>query len=192
MKHKALQSLLLAIAFVVTLGVATACSDKDDISKTWDEYEVWRKANDEFFNTKRLSILPNGQPEYESLIPEWNGTAQVLIRYLNDRSKTIGNLSPLYNSTVDVKYIGRLYNGTAFDSSYLQTQYGDSIFRTAVNSVVPGWTIALQNMRCGDSVEVVIPYTLGYGSQVTGAIYPYSTLVFNIKLVDIPYYEVRP
>lgn len=48
------------------------------------------------------------------------------------------------------------------------------------------------NMRVGDSARIVIPYNLGYGSSNSGVIKPYSTLVFDLKLVDIPYYEVRP
>lgn len=117
----------------------------------------------------------------------------MLIRYLNDRSKTEGNLSPLLTSTVDVKYIGRLYNGVPFDSSFRNVaSYGDSLMRTTPGSLIQGWTIALMNMRVGDSARIVIPYNLGYGSSNSGVIKPYSTLVFDLKLVDIPYYEVRP
>ena len=47
-------------------------------------------------------------------------------------------------------------------------------------------------MNVGDSVEIIIPYNMGYGGSQTGIIKPYSTLIFNLKLVDIPYYEVRP
>ena len=92
-----------------------------------------------------------------------------------------------------MKYIGRLYNDVPFDSSYLQTaSYGDSLFRTQPSSVIQGWTIALLDMRVGDSARVVIPYNLGYGSSGSGVIPPYSTLVFDMKLVDIPFFEVRP
>jgi FKBP-type peptidyl-prolyl cis-trans isomerase FklB len=47
-------------------------------------------------------------------------------------------------------------------------------------------------MHVGDSVEVVIPYQLGYGTTITGSIPPYSMLKFNMRLVDIPYYQARP
>lgn len=85
-----------------------------------------------------------------------------------------------------VKYIGRFYNGTAFDSSYLQT---DSIFETKLSSVVSGWQIALQNMHVGDSCEVVIPYQSAYGSTGYSSVPPYSNLVFHMKLKDIPDWE---
>ena len=91
-----------------------------------------------------------------------------------------------------MKYIGRLYNGEAFDSSYNLKVNGDSIFRTSLTSLIQGWQIALVNIHVGDSVEIVLPYNMGYGTTQSGIIKPYSTLIFNLKLVDIPYYEVRP
>lgn len=181
--------LLPLIAMAIMAVTLIACNDKDE--NTWDDYKEWRDLNDAFFKEQQFKIV-DGANYYQTLTPAWNTSAQILIRYFNDRKLTEGNLSPLLNSTVDVKYIGRLYNGEPFDSSYTMTLNGDSIYRTAVNSLIEGWTIALQEMRVGDSVQVVIPYSLGYGSKTTGVIKPYSTLVFDIKLVDIPYYEVRP
>ncbi len=175
---------------ISTMGVAmTSCNDKDP--DNWGAYEKWRKANVAYYDSLKYQIV-DGKNVYSTLIPAWNSSAEVLIRYLNDRKLTEGNLSPLLTSTVDVKYIGRLYNKVPFDSSYNLTANGDSIFRTKVNTLIQGWTIALQDMRVGDSIEVVIPYTQGYGGSQSGIIPPHSTLVFNLKLVDIPYYEVRP
>lgn len=182
--------LIEAMGALALVASMTACND-DDNTDTWERYAEWRDANNAFFEEQQYLIV-DGRNYYTTLSPAWNTSAQILIRYFNDRSKTEGNLSPLLNSTVDVKYIGRLYNDVPFDSSYTNHTYGDSIFRTRVNSVIDGWTIALQDMRVGDSARVVIPYTLGYGAQSLSAIRPYSTLVFDIKLVDIPYYEVRP
>ena len=110
------------------------------------------------------------------------------MHYFNDRSLTEGNLTPLSTSTVSVKYIGRLYNNEPFDSSYLAT---DSLFTTKVGDVISGWGIALQHMRVGDSVRVVIPYQQAYGATQSGSILPYSNLQFDIKLVDIPLYETK-
>lgn len=167
-----------------------ACDDDDNV---WDDYKDWREDNVAYFDEQRFSLSPDGSNKFQTITPAWNTSANVLIQYLNDRSKTVGNLSPMLTSTVDVKYIGRLYNDVPFDSSYLLTaSYGDSIFRTQLTGVIQGWSIALQNMRVGDSARVIIPYNLAYGSSGSGSIPPYSTLVFDIKLADIPYFEVRP
>ncbi|MCI8998853.1 MAG: hypothetical protein HFJ95_07660 [Muribaculaceae bacterium] len=177
--------------FLLGLVAFTACND-DENQTTWDEYKEWREDNSAFFEEKKFLMTPEGTNYYQTITPAWNSTAQVLIRYLNDRSLTAGNLSPMLTSTVDVKYIGRLYNGEAFDSSYNLKVNGDSIFRTSLTSLIQGWQIALVNMHVGDSVEIVLPYNMGYGTTQSGIIKPYSTLIFNLKLVDIPYYEVRP
>ena len=183
--------LLLPAMAIAAMAMPLASCNDDDSDNSWDKYKEWRELNDAFFKEQQFKMV-DGKNYYQTLTPAWNTGAQILIRYLNDRSKTEGNLSPLLNSTVDVKYIGRLYNGVAFDSSYTKTANGDSIYRTSVNALISGWTIALQEMRVGDSVQVVIPYDLAYGNQAAGTIRPYSTLVFDIKLVDIPFYEVRP
>ena len=86
-----------------------------------------------------------------------------------------------------------MYDGTPRDSSYnLTAQYGDSIFRTKLTGVVSGWPIAITKMHIGDSCRVVVPHTQGYGIYDYGTIKGYSTLVFDIKLVGIPYYEAKP
>lgn len=158
---------------------------------TWDAYETWRKENNEWYNAKRELKNADGTPYYKTLSPEWYPESGVLIHYFNDRKLTEGNLSPLMTSTVDMVYIGRLYNDTIFDSSYSNTaSYGDSIFRTQPNSVIDGWQIALNDMRVGDTCEVIIPYPQAYGSSGQGSIPPYSALRFNMKLVRIAAYEI--
>lgn len=176
---KSLPKLLL----IVIVAVIAGCSVGND-SNTWEEYADWRKANDAWLESKLEQTS-----YYRKVVPNWDPTAFVLIHYFNDRTKTMNNLSALATSTVDVKYHGRLYNDEPFDSSYRQTTYGDSIFRTKANAVIVGWTIALEDMRVGDTCEVIVPYRQAYGANSTTAIPPYSNLVFGIKLVDIPNYE---
>lgn len=164
-----------------------SCSDDDD--NTWESYAEWRDANNAFYEEQKYLITPQGENYYTTITSPSNSAAQVLIKYLSDRSKTVGNLSPMSNSTVTVKYIGRLYTGEAFDSSYTRP---DSVINFNLLSVISGWTIALQEMRVGDSARVVIPSAQGYGASTTGSIPPYSTLVFDVKLVDLAGYEIRP
>lgn len=182
---------LLLLAALAAL--ATACNGGGDDDDVWNRYEGWRTENTTFFEDQQARLDPHGQLYYQRLTPSWNPGAAILVRYLNDRSKTEGNLRPLYNSTCDVIYRGHLCNDVPFDSSYNSVAYGDSIFRCRPGQVIQGWAIALTDMRVGDSAQIVVPYSLGYGAKtgLTG-IPPYSTLVFDLKLVDIPYYELRP
>jgi len=89
---------------------------------------------------------------------------------------------PLASSTVSVHYTGTLLDGTVFDSSVQRGQ--PATF--PVNGVIAGWTEALQMMKVGSSWKLFIPYQLAYGDQSAGgAIGPYSTLIFDVELLEI-------
>lgn len=177
----------LAALAVVALPTLTSCSpdnEEDDEPKNIDQ--AWVSTNEEYINIARTLTNDDGTPYYESVTAAWNSGATILMHYFNDRALTQGNLKPMLTSSVSVKYHGELVNGARFDSSYANS---DSLFTTRLTSVVEGWVIALTQMHVGDSVRVVIPAAAGYGSTQTASIPAYSTLVFNIKLVDIPHYE---
>jgi FKBP-type peptidyl-prolyl cis-trans isomerase len=88
---------------------------------------------------------------------------------------------PQSTDTVKVYYTGKLINGVVFDGTSPGLPASMKL-----NSVIQGWVEALQLMREGDRWQLVIPANLGYGarSMADGAIPPYSTLVFDIKLVE--------
>ncbi len=89
---------------------------------------------------------------------------------------------PSADSTVRVHYHGELIDGTVFDSSYQRGQPAEF----PVNGVIRGWTEALQMMPVGAKWRVYVPQQLAYGEQGAGAaIKPYSTLVFDVELLDI-------
>ena len=181
----------LPLFFILILAafVSSCLSESESI---WEQYAEWREANESWYNEQKVRIDSNGLKYYTEISPVWDTTKSVLIHYFNNRKLTEGNLSPLYTSTVDVKYKGYLYNDEPFDSSYsLTASYGDSVYRTTCNKVIQGWIVALENMRVGDSCEVVMPYSMAYESQDLGTIKPYSALRFHIKLVDIPFYETK-
>ncbi len=176
-----------ALIFAMCVAVVS-CKDEEE---TWEKYKDWREINNAWLKEQE-TLTVDGKLFYEKLTPSYDKGNFILVHWFNDREKTKNNLSPYYTSIVDVKYIGRLYNDVPFDSSYNNTTYGDSIFRTKVSSVIAGWTAVLQEMHVGDSVEIVVPYQSAYGASSSGIIDPYSNLKFNIKLVDIPYWEAKP
>lgn len=174
--------ILLLIASLF-LGLV-ACSDDEP---AWVGFEKWREVNDAWMQEQINRKNPDGTPYYTKIVPNWDKQAYVLIKYLNDTKKTENNLKPIYTSTVDVKYRGELYNGYAFDSSYLRV---DSIARIKLPNVIGGWIIALTNMHIGDSCEMVIPYEYAYGEGGTTGINPFSNLKFEVVLKGIPGYEI--
>lgn len=176
----------MAVALVPALTSCSPDNDDDDKDKNIDK--AWVSANEAYITQAAALTESDGSPFYESVTAPWNSGATVLMHWFNERALTEGNLRPLLTSTVSVKYHGELINGVRFDDSYSNT---DSLFTTELTSVVEGWTVALTQMHVGDSVRVVIPEGAGYGSTQHGSIPSYSTLVFNIKLVEIPHYETR-
>ena len=86
---------------------------------------------------------------------------------------------PTISSRVQVNYVGHLPDGTVFDQSS-QPQW----FR--VDSVISGWTTALQNMPVGAKWRLVIPSAQAYGAEGAGdLIDPFTPLVFEIELLAV-------
>jgi FKBP-type peptidyl-prolyl cis-trans isomerase FklB len=96
---------------------------------------------------------------------------------------TAGNgEKPTAASTVRTHYHGTLINGEVFDSSYDRGQPAEF----PVGGVIKGWTEALQMMPVGSKWRLHVPHDLAYGEQgAGGAIGPFSTLVFDVELLDI-------
>ena len=90
--------------------------------------------------------------------------------------------SPGPADTVVVHYVGRLIDGTEFDSS--RDRGTPATF--SLGGIIPGWQEALQLMHEGDVWEVVIPSELAYGARGAGtSIGPNETLVFEIELISV-------
>lgn len=175
----------LIILFVIGSVTLSSCGDDGN---TWSDYEEWRNTNNNWYLSQKERKNPDGTPYFKELSPSWYKNSGVLIHYFNDRKKTEGNLSPMLTSRVSVKYKGSLYNDIVFDSTATNT--ADSVRTFALSGTIIGWQVALTDMRVGDSCEVVLPYTVGYGANGSTSISPYSTLKFGIKLTDIPAYEI--
>ena len=89
---------------------------------------------------------------------------------------------PLSTDKVKVHYEGTLLDGTKFDSSIDRGKPAEF----PLNRVIKGWTEGLQLMPVGSKFTFYIPYQLGYGAQGAGdLIKPYSTLVFEVELLEI-------
>lgn len=89
---------------------------------------------------------------------------------------------PSSSDQVTVHYTGTLLNGQVFDSSVKRGE--PATF--PVNGVIQGWQEALQLMPVGSKYKLYIPYDLAYGERGAGQqIPPYSTLVFEVELLEI-------
>lgn len=92
--------------------------------------------------------------------------------------------------TVSVLYIGKLPDGTVFDSS---EAHGNEplTFTLGAEGLIPGFQIGVNGMKEGGERLMAIPPSLGYGAQdVKDAdgkvvIPANSTIVFDVKLVKV-------
>ena len=89
--------------------------------------------------------------------------------------------SPSKTDRVKVHYVGKLMDGSEFDSSIERgepTEFG-------LNQVIKGWTEGLQLMKVGAKYEFFIHPKIAYGQRARPKIPPNSVLIFEVELLDI-------
>ena len=86
------------------------------------------------------------------------------------------------NDKVKVKYEGRLIDGTVFDST---DKHGGEPATFSPNQVIKGWTEALCMMPVGSKWQLYIPQELAYGARGAGQIPAYSTLIFDVEVLEV-------
>ncbi|HEY4487336.1 MAG TPA: FKBP-type peptidyl-prolyl cis-trans isomerase [Candidatus Paceibacterota bacterium] len=92
---------------------------------------------------------------------------------------------------VSVLYVGKLQDGTVFDSS--EAHGGQPLkFALGTNELIPGFQIGVNGMKVGGERVLAIPPALGYGDKdvtdpaTSKVIVPAnSTILFNVKLVAV-------
>lgn len=102
------------------------------------------------------------------------------IYYKVIKSGAPGGAHPNRRSVVTAHYTGRTINGKTFDSSR-----GGVAPAFRLGDLIPGWIIALSQMKPGDRWEIYIPAEQGYGRFSQPGIPGGSTLVFDVELLSI-------
>lgn len=202
--NKSFAFLLVAVTFVLSFS---SCLNTDN---PYDQYNAWYVQNETYFNSKvkayqdSVDRFPN---EFVvDSIPQNQGGGVILYKYI---TKGTGTENPFFNSTVKVYYTGkRLKDGSdaytdmiTFDTTfkivnkpgmtpavpltYDEMKLYNDPASFGVNKVIKGWTYLLQQMVVGDRVRVTIPWYLAYGANTSGSIPPFSTLMFDVELIEI-------
>lgn len=91
---------------------------------------------------------------------------------------------PKQGQIMEVKYTGKLLNGTEFDSNnkpgagLLPVQFG-------AGGIIPGFEDGLTQLSKGEKAVLFIPSSMAYGSQAPPNIGPDQNLMFEIEVVNI-------
>ena len=92
-------------------------------------------------------------------------------------------------SNVAVNYTGWIYepnspqqHGAQFDSSIGRSPFN---FPLGAGQVIPGWDQGVQGMKVGGKRTLIVPASLGYGSNGVGPIPPNANLIFDVELLEV-------
>ena len=189
--------LLCAAFFTLHSSLFISCSESDD-DETTNEFANWQQRNEAYFASLEDSLNHGGATwkKIKSFTKDEN-TAGILTDYIYvkvlEPNTAADTGSPIYTDSVRVAYRGRLIPSVSYPQGLVfdQTYIGDYDIRTlnvsdmqVKDCFVIGFSTALMHMTCGDHWRVFIPYQLAYGTTATDAIPAYSTLIFDIALID--------
>ena len=189
MRLSDIKILLFALVAALTF---TACDETEEAG----EFDNWQRRNEAYIDSIAKVARANADGDWKIFLAyglidtlQWSNQYYV---YCNVIEEGEGDEMPMFNDTVLVNYRGRLiptksYDlGYIFDESFTGTLDPETDVPTKLNlaGCVRGWTTAMTQMVRGDIWRVYIPSELGYGQSGQGAIPGYSTLVFDMNLID--------
>jgi FKBP-type peptidyl-prolyl cis-trans isomerase len=99
-----------------------------------------------------------------------------------------GTGSPItIDSTIVAEYSGKFLNGVVFDKTTAGSGVtfdlnGDS---NTNSQPIKGWQEAVQLVKQGGSIRMILPSSLGYGFSASQGIPAFSCLDFEVKITDV-------
>jgi peptidylprolyl isomerase/FKBP-type peptidyl-prolyl cis-trans isomerase FkpA len=125
-----------------------------------------------------------GQSVISLFTPSQTNTMNILTNGMTIVDTEIGTgAEAVSGKTVSVEYTGKFTDGRVFDSSIPRgTPFS---FVLGAGQVILGWERGIVGMKVGGSRTLTVPPELGYGPQDYGPIPGNSTLMFEVKLVDV-------
>lgn len=105
-------------------------------------------------------------------------------------------IKPAQDKKVKVHYVGKFLDGRVFDTSVesvakesgkydAMRKYEPLEFTIGKRQMIVGFEEAVKMMSEGEKGVVVIPSKLAYGSRQRGEIPAFSTLIFELELIEI-------
>lgn len=126
-----------------------------------DKYADWKNINEAWL--ENLKEENKNNPDF--IVTE-SGLCYQIIHKGN-------STKPNSNSDISAEYTGKLITGKAFESS---------TYNSNLSRAIPAWREAIPQITRGGRIIIYAPSKLAYGDDGSGAIPPYSTLIFDLTL----------
>ncbi|QRW15186.1 FKBP-type peptidyl-prolyl cis-trans isomerase [Ceratobasidium sp. AG-Ba] len=95
-----------------------------------------------------------------------------------------GKTFPQAGDTIEIHYIGKLANGTQFDSS--RDRGGPFKTQIGTGRVIRGWDEGVPKLSLGEIAKLSIPSELAYGAHGMPPTIPKdAALIFEVELLKI-------
>lgn len=122
----------------------------------------------------------------------------ILKKYLKDE-KNVKTIDGIYytklketsNKTIKrgdeikIRYVGSFINGVVFDKTFNKQSFE---FRYGTpNQVIEGLEKVLKVLKNGEKAKIIIPSQFAFGEKgsSTGIVPPYSTVIYNLEIINI-------
>jgi FKBP-type peptidyl-prolyl cis-trans isomerase len=92
---------------------------------------------------------------------------------------------PKAGQRISIQFSGRLLNGKVFEHTFPEDPHHVDLVDPCPSWLMPGWNEGLRKINKGGKIRLYIPPSLGYGEAGDNGAPPYSTLIYDIEIVDI-------
>lgn len=180
---------LLALAF-------TACSETEEVGK----YDNWQSRNESYIDSLQNVFEAGSDPELHR-IPVLQGNdfiyykektpiivTSVVTKVTGKYPTATANVTVFYKGTNMLRERFDGFDGAdPVDGDTNPSRPDTPPSTLALSNLVVGWQEAIPRMKVGERWEIYIPWKYGYGSagSSSSSLIPgYSTLIFDIQLLD--------
>lgn len=139
------------------------------------EYNDFQKQNDkELVEQQILKQYLAAENKVEKI----NGIYYVKLKETSNQVVRRGDL-------INILYTGSFVNGVVFDTTFSKEPF-ELVYGTP-NQVIDGLEKVLKVLKNGEKAKIIIPSQFAFGEKgsSTGIIPPYSTVIYNLEIINI-------
>jgi len=161
--------------FIIEIKMLDFISE-EEFKKEKEEFLAWIEDFSIYEKTKLSNFLSDCNNDFQ---PKPQGLYKQIVIEGSGSNVKVGD-------TLVLDYEGRFLNGKIFDSTIKRHHTFEYIYGTEWQ-VIKGLEVAVSQMKEGEKSVFILPSELAFGQtgNSNGAIPPFSTLIYEIKLIEI-------